>query len=51
MSYLDAETWQLTIEAPLAGQKTILRYKYLLQNEDSSIISEWGDDRAVTLDE
>ena len=49
MSYHDTETWQLSIDAPIAGQKSILKYKYLLQNQDGSIIAEWGDDRVFTL--
>lgn len=49
MSYYDAETWQLTINAPITGQKTFLKYKYLLQNQDGSIIAEWGDDRVFNL--
>jgi len=49
MRYLNKELWQLEIDIPLRGKNTQIQYKYLLKNQDGSLLSEWGNDRIVTL--
>lgn len=49
MTYLDAETWQLTVDISLSTKKTLLRYKYFVRHSDGTIIAEWGDDRTLSL--
>lgn len=47
--YLDDETWQLCVDLSTRKPKTVLQYKYLLENQDGSIIEEWGEDRVIEL--
>lgn len=49
MRFLDQETWQLDIDVPLRGKNTQIQYKYLLKNQDGTLLSEWGDDRVILL--
>ena len=49
MRYLNKELWQLEIDIPLRGKNTQIQYKYLLKNQDGSLLSEWGNDRSITL--
>ena len=49
MRYLNEELWQLEIDIPLRGKITQIQYKYLLKNQDGSLLSEWGNDRSITL--
>jgi 4-alpha-glucanotransferase len=49
MQFLDAETWQLTVEIPLSAKKTTLQYNYFVRHSDGTLIAEWGDDRTLFL--
>ena len=49
MVYLNEDTWQLVLDSPDQIPNAGLKYKYLLENQDGSIITEWGEDRVVEL--
>ena len=46
LRYMNSEFWQLSVDL-LNKPHSPIQYHYLLQMEDGSMISEWGNDRAI----
>ncbi len=48
MSYLDNETWHLSLTIPKKNwHKDGIVYKYYLKNRDGELLGEWGYDRVI----
>jgi len=48
LSYMNDEFWHGSIEADPEETREI-RYSYILQNQDRSRVTEWGDDRVIAV--
>lgn len=47
MNYLNKEYWELPVEITQKPPSKSIIYKYILKNEDGTILQEWGHDRTI----
>jgi 4-alpha-glucanotransferase len=47
LQYLNNEFWQLSVDLPDAADRDSISYRYLLRQEGTHDIMEWGDDRVI----